>query len=246
MAKNPAEIRRGDTLADVSTPFDWSFPYAWPRTPVLASNVVCTSQPLAAQAGLRMLAEGGSAVGRGHRHRDHAHCGGTGLQWHRLGRVRHRLGWSATARAECVRTLTRGVEAGVLRRQPRSRTRLEFGDRARSGFGMDGTAHQIRKTALREALRACDRLRPRRISGLADGGRAVGRTGSTIQGSTRFRRSLPAGRAGTETRRAVHLSRPGGHAGEDRGNERGGVLSRRAGGKTRGTRDDQRWRHARR
>ncbi|MEZ0350074.1 gamma-glutamyltransferase family protein [Mycobacterium sp. pR1184] len=46
----------------MSTPFDWNLPYAWPRKPVLGSNVVCTSQPLAAQAGLRMLAEGGSAV----------------------------------------------------------------------------------------------------------------------------------------------------------------------------------------
>lgn len=43
-------------------PFDWGLPYPWPRKPVLAGNVVCTSQPLAAQAGLRMLAEGGSAV----------------------------------------------------------------------------------------------------------------------------------------------------------------------------------------
>lgn len=46
----------------MTAPFDWSFPYAWPRKPVLAGNVVCTSQPLAAQAGLRMLAEGGGAV----------------------------------------------------------------------------------------------------------------------------------------------------------------------------------------
>ena len=43
-------------------PFDWKLPYPWPRTPVLAANAVCTSQPLAAQAGLRILAEGGSAV----------------------------------------------------------------------------------------------------------------------------------------------------------------------------------------
>ncbi|WP_292981447.1 gamma-glutamyltransferase family protein [Mycobacterium sp.] len=43
-------------------PFGWELPYAWPRKPVLATNAVCTSQPLAAQAGLRMLAEGGSAV----------------------------------------------------------------------------------------------------------------------------------------------------------------------------------------
>ncbi|OBJ00809.1 gamma-glutamyltransferase family protein [Mycobacterium sp. 1465703.0] len=46
----------------MSTPFEWNFPYAWPRKPLLAENVVCTSQPLAAQAGLRMLAQGGSAV----------------------------------------------------------------------------------------------------------------------------------------------------------------------------------------
>jgi gamma-glutamyltranspeptidase/glutathione hydrolase len=43
-------------------PFGWELPYAWPRKPVLATDVVCTSQPLAAQAGLRMLADGGSAV----------------------------------------------------------------------------------------------------------------------------------------------------------------------------------------
>ena len=42
--------------------FNWSNPYAWPRKPLLAANAVATSQPLAAQAGLQMLAEGGSAV----------------------------------------------------------------------------------------------------------------------------------------------------------------------------------------
>jgi gamma-glutamyltranspeptidase/glutathione hydrolase len=42
--------------------FDWQFPYASYRKPVLARNVVATSQPLAAQAGLRMLLKGGSAV----------------------------------------------------------------------------------------------------------------------------------------------------------------------------------------
>ena len=46
----------------MTAPFDWTLPYAWPRKPVLAANVVCTSQPLAAQAGLRMLADGGNAV----------------------------------------------------------------------------------------------------------------------------------------------------------------------------------------
>ncbi|MEZ0366959.1 gamma-glutamyltransferase family protein [Mycobacterium sp. pUA109] len=46
----------------MSVPFTWDSAYAWPRKPVLVGNVVCTSQPLAAQAGLRMLAEGGNAV----------------------------------------------------------------------------------------------------------------------------------------------------------------------------------------
>ncbi|MFT0172636.1 gamma-glutamyltransferase family protein [Paraburkholderia mimosarum] len=44
------------------TNFDWAFPYASQKMPLLARNVVTTSQPLAAQAGLRMLLAGGNAV----------------------------------------------------------------------------------------------------------------------------------------------------------------------------------------
>ena len=40
----------------------WTFDYPSRRMPVLAANVVATSQPLAAQAGLQMLARGGNAV----------------------------------------------------------------------------------------------------------------------------------------------------------------------------------------
>lgn len=42
--------------------FHWDLPYSSRRSPVLAGNIVSTSQPLAAQAGLRMLLEGGSAA----------------------------------------------------------------------------------------------------------------------------------------------------------------------------------------
>lgn len=42
--------------------FAWDFPYPSRRMPVVARNVVATSQPLAAQAGLRMLLKGGNAV----------------------------------------------------------------------------------------------------------------------------------------------------------------------------------------
>lgn len=41
---------------------DFHMPYASGRSPVLARNVVATSQPLAATAGLRMLLSGGNAV----------------------------------------------------------------------------------------------------------------------------------------------------------------------------------------
>ena len=40
----------------------WQFPYPSQRMPVLARNLVATSQPLAAQAGLRMMLNGGNAV----------------------------------------------------------------------------------------------------------------------------------------------------------------------------------------
>jgi gamma-glutamyltranspeptidase / glutathione hydrolase len=42
--------------------FDWDTHYTTPRRPVFARNIVSTSHPLAAQAGLRMLANGGNAV----------------------------------------------------------------------------------------------------------------------------------------------------------------------------------------
>ena len=42
--------------------FRWEFSYSSRRMPVLAENIVSTSQPLASQAGLSMLQRGGNAV----------------------------------------------------------------------------------------------------------------------------------------------------------------------------------------
>jgi gamma-glutamyltranspeptidase/glutathione hydrolase len=43
-------------------PFTWANPYPTTRSPLFARNVVATSQPLAAQAGLAMLRRGGNAI----------------------------------------------------------------------------------------------------------------------------------------------------------------------------------------
>ena len=42
--------------------FDWSTGYSSQRLPVFGRNVVSTSHPLASQAGMRMLHQGGNAV----------------------------------------------------------------------------------------------------------------------------------------------------------------------------------------
>ena len=53
----------GDSPIMTSTPrFDWNKSYPSVRSPVFARNIVSTSHPLAAQAGLRILAQGGNAV----------------------------------------------------------------------------------------------------------------------------------------------------------------------------------------
>ena len=49
-------------MTSTSTVKDWALPYASHRSSVLGRNLVSTSQPLAAQAGLRMLLAGGNAV----------------------------------------------------------------------------------------------------------------------------------------------------------------------------------------
>ena len=47
---------------DTMRPFDWALPYSSRRQPIFAQNIVATSQPLATQAGIAMLARGGNAV----------------------------------------------------------------------------------------------------------------------------------------------------------------------------------------
>src|SRR6185369_15744812 len=48
--------------AHMTTSFDWTAGYTSQRLPIFGRNIVATSHPLAAQAGLRMLMNGGNAV----------------------------------------------------------------------------------------------------------------------------------------------------------------------------------------
>ncbi len=65
MPKRCSTVRVAAPLRETrltTTAFDWAQPYASARQPVFGRNVVATSHPLAAQAGLRMLQAGGNAV----------------------------------------------------------------------------------------------------------------------------------------------------------------------------------------
>jgi len=42
--------------------YNWDFPYSSQRMPVFARNMVATSQPLATQAGIKILHKGGNAA----------------------------------------------------------------------------------------------------------------------------------------------------------------------------------------
>ena len=54
--------RRRRPNPDMTLRFDWTTHYPSTRVPVFARNVVSTSHPLGAQAGLRMIQQGGNAV----------------------------------------------------------------------------------------------------------------------------------------------------------------------------------------
>ena len=207
-------------MGPVTVPFSWELPYAWPRKPVLARNVVCTSQPLAAQAGLAMLADGGNAV-------DAALAAAITLTL--VEPVSNGIGSDAFAIVWDGERL-HGLNASG--RSPAAWTPEYFGGSpvpARGWnsvtvpvrFGLDRTARPVRQVAVCTDLRAGDPLRPRWVPRLPDGGRAVGEAGSGAAVTTRLRRSVSPWRTSAGTGGAVPASRARGDAGVDRGHSRG-------------------------
>ena len=97
-----------------------TIPYAWPRKPLLAQNVVSTSQPLAAQAGLQMLAAGGNAVDAILATAITLTARRAGVERHRLRCLCDRLGRTQAPWAERLGALAGRVDSRPLRAARRS------------------------------------------------------------------------------------------------------------------------------
>ncbi len=225
-------------------PFGWELPYGWPRKPVLATQRgvhLATPRRAGRSSDARRRRQRGR---RGCGHRDCVDGGGAGVQRHRVGRLRHRVGRAGTARVERVGPLPRGMDAGVFRRQGCSPVRLEFRHGPRCGVGLGRAAREIREASVRPALRAGNRLRPQRLSALPDDRGAVGGPGAAVRVAARIRRDLHARRASAKAGRTGHIARPRHNAGGDCRNQRRGVLPWRAGSQAGSPFDGERRGHA--
>ena len=123
----------------MSLVFDWAVGYPSQRLPVFGPNLVSTSHPLGAQAGLRMLLKGGNAV-------DAAIAAAAAMTVvepvsNGLGSDAFCILWDGQtfARAQRLRPGAARLDAGVLSlaiRRCRSRTaRTRLGQRHRAGGG---------------------------------------------------------------------------------------------------------------
>jgi hypothetical protein len=122
-------------------PFDWEFPYPSQRMPILARNVVAPSQPLAAQAGLRMLMKGGSAVDA---------VLATAIALTVLEPTSNGIG------SDAFGPRARGVDAGALQGHAgNADARLGFGDGTRMRRGVGRTDPCVRRRRNHAAQHAC-------------------------------------------------------------------------------------------
>ncbi len=217
------------------TPFSWNNPYAWPRKPLLAQNVVATSQPLAAQAGLQMLAAGGNAV-------DailataitlslvEPVSNGIGSDAYALvwdGRKLHGLNASGRSPAAWTPDYFRGKQAMPVR----GWDAITVPGAVSAWVEMHG---KFGKLPFRRALRAGDPLRPRRLPGLADHRGTVAGAGRQAEGPARLRPGVPAGRTRAARGRKIRVQETCLGPGKNRRHQGQGILSRRACRKARG------------
>ena len=140
--------------------FAWQLPYPSQRMPVLARNVVATSQPLAAQAACACCSKGGNAV-------DAALATAIALTVVEptataSAATPSRILWDGkrAARPERLGPLARGWTPERFARPERdAEARLGLGHRAGLRVGLGRAVGNVRQAAVRGAVRAGDRLR---------------------------------------------------------------------------------------
>ena len=182
--------------------------YASRRQPVFARNAVATSQPLATQAGIAMLARGGNAV-------DAALATAITLTVvepcsNGIGSDLFAILWDGerTRRPECVGPRARGVVAERdSRGQHRdARARLGHGDDSRRGLRLGRAVEALRQAAVRGPVRARDPLRARRLSRVAGRRGEMGARGAADAAGPGLARALPAARPRAAAGRALRLA----------------------------------------
>ncbi len=212
--------------------FSWANPYPTVRTPVFARNVVSTSQPLAAQAGLRILQSGGNAV-------DAAIAAaavitmtepcsnGLGadnfaIVWDPESRQLHGLNSSGTAPA----AWTPEYFSPQVSRAIDTSARLGRRDSSRRCRRMVIAAWKVWQTHVCRRTRAGDRLRRARIRGQPDGAGQVDAGDAVAAGAAGLRRPLPAEGARARGRRTFRPRRRRAHVEARRRLPWRGVLQR--------------------
>ena len=210
--------------------FDWKTAYPSTRVPVFARNVVSTSHPLAAQAGLRMLQQGGNAV-------DAAIAAAAAMTIvepcsNGLGsrRLLHPVGRQEAARPERLGPGAGGLDAGVLpqqvrrRRRRRRRARLGLGHRARRRRRLGRAVRALRQAAVRRPAGAGHRDRRARLRGADRRPAEVGRGGAAAAARSRaWRRPSCRGAAPPEVGELFALPGRGARAAGDRRDARRGA-----------------------
>ena len=224
--------RRDRSRHDPTMTSTGRLPYPSRRQPVFARNVVATSQPLAAQAGLAMLAARRQCRRRGARHRDHADRRRAVQQRHRQRPVRDPVGRRAsssasTPRAARPRRVTPARFAGTAAMPERGWDTVTIPGR---GVRLGRAVAALRQAAVRRPVRAGDPLRARRLRRLAGrrarNGRAPRRMLPRDLGFAEH--FLPRGRAPRAGRAASRAGRWRARSRAIAATRRRGVLPRRA------------------
>ena len=173
------------------------------------ANAVATSQPLATQAGIAMLAKWRQRRRRGARHRDHAHRRRALQQRHRLRPVRDPLGRQRARRPQRVGARAGGVVARALRRPAQVDAERGWDAVTIPGAvsGWVALSQRYGKLPFADLFEPAIRYARDGFARVADRRREMAARGAADAAGPRLRRALPAARPRAAGRRALRAAR---------------------------------------